>query len=93
MPLALKVNFETKLEKGNRLQVPKIIQLQFKMEQNQVLKVQVSPKRFFRGPEHFYAKMDRQGRILVPKLTLALMSNKENPNLEGYIFSVTLEPA
>jgi hypothetical protein len=66
----------------------------FKMEQNQVLKVGVSPKRIWAGgAKFFYAKMDKQGRILIPKLTLALIANKENPNLEGYIFDVWLEPA
>jgi len=94
MPLTVKVSFETVLEKGNRLQIPKLIRWQFKMEQIQVLRVGVSPKRVWGGgPKLFYAKMDKQGRILIPKLTLVLMANKENPNLEGYIFDVWLEPA
>ncbi len=93
MPLTSKVDFETRLEKGNRLQIPKIILWQFKIEQNQVLSVRVSSKRLWAGSKHFYAKMDKQGRILIPKLTLYTMTNKENPNLEGYIFDVTLEPA
>ena len=94
MPLTTRVSFEMLLEKGNRLQIPKLIQWQFKMEQNQVLRVGVSPKRIWGGgPKFFYAKMDKQGRILIPKLTLVLMANKENPNLEGYIFDVWLEPA
>jgi hypothetical protein len=93
MPLTTKVSFETVLEKGNRLQIPKLIQWQFKMEQNQVLRVGASPKRLLGVNNCFYAKMDKQGRILVPKLKLSLMANKENPNLEGYIFDVWLEPA
>jgi hypothetical protein len=94
MPLTQKVTFETMLEKGSRLQIPKLIQVQFKMEQNQVLRVGVSPKRIWGvGAKFFYAKMDKQGRILIPKLTLALIANKENPNLEGYVFDVWLEPA
>jgi len=93
MPLTVKVTFEGVLEKGNRLQVPKLIRWQFKMEQNQVLSVRVSPKRFLRVYKCFFAKMDRQGRVLIPKLTLALMASKENPNLEGCIFDVWLEPA
>jgi hypothetical protein len=36
MPLATRVSFEVVLEKGNRLQIPKLIRWQFKMEQNQV---------------------------------------------------------
>ena len=45
MPLTVKVNFETVLKKGKRLQIPKLIRWQFKMEQIQVLRVGVSPKR------------------------------------------------
>ncbi len=92
MPLTTRVSFETVLEVGNKLQIPKLIQMQFKIEQNQVLKVKVSPNRLGVS-KCFYAKMDKQGRILIPKLTLSMMANKENPNLEGYIFEVTLEPA
>jgi hypothetical protein len=33
------------LEEGYRLQIPQLIQWQFKMEQNQVLSVRVSTKR------------------------------------------------
>ena len=93
MPLTVRVNFVTVLEKGNRLQVPKLIRWQFKMEHPQVLSVRVSLKRLLEVNDCFYAKMDKQGRILIPKLALALMANKENPNLEGCIFDVWLEPA
>jgi hypothetical protein len=63
MPLAQKVTFETVLEKGSRLQIPKLIRWQFKMEQNKVLRVGVSPKRIWAGgPKFFYAKMDKQGK-------------------------------
>lgn len=93
MPLTTKISFETVLEVGNKLQIPKLIQLQFKIEQPQVLKVRVSPNRLFGSSKCFYAKPDKQGRILIPKLTLSMMVNKENPNIEGYIFNVTLEPA
>jgi len=93
MPLIRDVKFQAVLEKGNRLQVPKLILWQFKMEQNQVLKVGVSPKQLFTGWEYFYAKMDKQGRILIPQLTLAIMASKEHRNLEGYVFEVALQPA
>jgi DNA-binding transcriptional regulator/RsmH inhibitor MraZ len=92
MSLNAKVSFEAVLEVGNRLQIPKLIQQHFKIEQTQILKVRASPKRLWGAFECFYVKMDKQGRILVPKLTLSLMVNKENPNLEGYVFNVSLEP-
>lgn len=91
MPLTTRVSFRAVLEKGNRLQVPKLIRWQFKMELNQVLSVRVSPKRFLGVFKCFFAKMDRKGRILVPKLTLALMASEENLDLVGCIFDVELE--
>ena len=93
MPLTTKVNFETVLQKGNRLQIPKLIQWQFKMEQTQVLKIIISARNIWGAHKEFYAKMDKQGRILIPKLTLTMIANKEHPNLTGYIFEVWLEPA
>jgi DNA-binding transcriptional regulator/RsmH inhibitor MraZ len=77
MPLTVRVNFVTVLEKGNRLQVPKLIRWQFKMEHPQVLSVRVSLKRLLGVNDCFYAKMDKQGRILVPKLTLALVAMRK----------------
>jgi hypothetical protein len=35
--------------------------------------------------------MDKDGRIVVPKLILAILKRDE-PNIEGYICEVTLEP-
>ena len=93
MSLTKKVYFETVLEKGYRLQIPKLIIWQFKMEQNQVLKVSVSPNGIGASTRVFTPKWINKDSIHIPKLTLAiLMANKENPNLEGYIFDVTLEP-
>jgi hypothetical protein len=81
------------LEEGYRLQIPKLIQWQFKMEQNQVLSVRVSPKRLLGVYKCFLPKWINRERIFIPKLTLALVANRENPNLEGCIFDVWLEPA
>ena len=92
MPLTQKVTFKTMLQRGNRVQVPKLVRWQFKMETNQVLKVGVSAINLWSGWQFFYAKMGKDGRILIPKLTLALLRN-EKPNLAGYVMEVTLEPA
>jgi hypothetical protein len=45
------------------------------------------------GWNYFYAKMDKQARILIPKLTLAMIADEKNPNLACYIFNVWLEPS
>ena len=91
MHITSKGSFQTALEKGNRVQIPKLIQEQFKMECSQVLKVGVSAQGAWRGWRFFYARMDKQGRILIPKLTLSQLQG-EKPSLAGIIFEVTLEP-
>jgi hypothetical protein len=92
VPLTEKVTFKTILQKGNRIQIPKLIRWQFKLEPTQILKVQVSAVNVWGSTEFFYAKMGKDGRILIPKLTIALIG-KEKTNLVGYVLQVTLEPA
>ena len=92
MPLTQKVTFKTMLQRGNRVQIPKLIRWQFKMEPNQVLKVGVNAIGIWTGWQFFYAKMGKDGRILIPKLTIALLRS-EKPNLTGYVMEVTFEPA
>ncbi|MGO8805410.1 MAG: hypothetical protein ACLQO7_02245 [Candidatus Bathyarchaeia archaeon] len=92
MPLDQNVTFPAVLEKGNRVQIPKTIVWQFKMEQNQMLRISVETEKTML-PRYFYARMDKQGRILIPKLTLTLMTREEKPNIAGEILEVTVQPA
>jgi hypothetical protein len=95
MPLTQKVTFKTVLQRGNRVQVPKFVRWQFKMEPDQVLKIGVGAHTLgiWCEWESFYGKMGKDGRILIPKLTLALLrSENEKPDLTDYVMEVTLEP-
>jgi hypothetical protein len=80
------------LQKGNRVQVPKVVRWQFKMDTEQVLKVSVHAVNVFSGWETFYSRMGRDGRITIPKLQRELLRGKEQ-DLTGYVMDVTLEPA
>ena len=92
MPLTEKMSFQAMLQRGNRLQVPRVVRWRFKLESDQVLKVTVScPDASLMG-EHFYATMSKDGRIVVPKLILAVLA-RFKPSLEGYAFRVILEPS
>jgi hypothetical protein len=91
MPLTEKVTFKTLLQKGNKLQVPELIRLQFKIETNQVLNVGVNDLNVQSGWQFFFAKMGKDGRVRVPKLILTLLG-EENSDLTGHILEVTLEP-
>jgi len=66
MPLTKKVSFDMVLEKGHRLQVPKLIVWQFKMEQNQALKVSVSPKRIWASISVFMPKWINKDEYTFP---------------------------
>ena len=90
--LTEKVSFKTVLQRGNRLQVPRLVRWRFKMDSEQVLKVGVTAVDLWTGWQSFYARMGRDGRITIPKLTRELLQG-EKRNLAGYILDVTLEPA
>lgn len=89
MPLTEEVSFKARLQEGYRVQIPRVIRWQYKMDPDQALKVQV-------GPEKFFAKMSKDGRILIPKLIRELMEetgwNWGRSDQIGIIFEVTLEP-
>jgi hypothetical protein len=95
MPLTKAVSFKAVLQKGNRVQVPKLVRWQFKMESQQVLRVRVKAEGSFSGGEGFYARMSGNGRITVPKLTLNLLQSEGNDekSLVGYVLEAQLEPA
>jgi hypothetical protein len=80
------------LQKGNRVQVPRVVRWQFKMGTEQVLKVSVTAVNLWSGWQTFYAKMGKDGRIIVPKPQRELLRSKKQ-SLVGYAMEVTLEPA
>ena len=92
MPLTERVNFKTVLQKGNRVQVPKLVRWRYKLDSEQVLKVSVGSTLY--GSETFYARMDRSGRVTVPKLTLELLASRlDEQDVVGKVLEVELKPA
>jgi hypothetical protein len=64
------------------------------MEPQQVLKATVKAGGSFGNGETFYAKMNRDGRIAIPKLVLELLQGEDDEeSLVGSVFEVELEPA
>lgn len=94
VPLTELVKFKVVLQKGNRFQLPKVVRWRFKLESDQVLKVTLTVVNSFGVWEAFYARMDRSGRITVPKLTLGLLQSgaREGQGLAGAVMEVRLEP-
>jgi hypothetical protein len=62
------------------------------MEACQVLRVNVRIAGSF-GDEWFLARMTRDGRLTIPRLTLKLLREGEEESLEGCVLEVTVEPA
>jgi len=74
--------------------VPRPIRWRFQLENSQVLRVNVSPLGARLCWEGFYARMDKSGRITIPKLTLKLLQNHvDKQDLTGEVIEVQLTPA
>jgi hypothetical protein len=96
VPLTEAVSFKALLQRGNRVQVPRLVRWQFKLEATQVLRVTVKIRTEFSSEsESFYARMSGDGRITVPWLTLFLLQKRANTDksLTGLVFEVKIEPA
>jgi len=95
LPLTEAVEFKTILQKGNRVQLPKFVRWRFKLETSQILKVTVTAVNVFGSWETFYGKMDKSGRMTIPKLALKQIQNRrrELQSLTGTIMEVRIEPA
>lgn len=94
LPLTEAFRFKTLLQKGNRVQVPKLVRWQFKMEPAQVLEVEVKLLGSW-GSESFFARMSKDGRITVPWLVLDLLKKQagEGRSLAGQVLEVRIAPA
>jgi len=94
MPLTEEVGFKAVLQRGNRVQVPRLIRWQFKLEPDQVLHVTVDVQEDSVGEEDFYARMTGDGRLTIPKVTLKVLQEEcDKESLVGYVLVIALKPA
>lgn len=91
MPLTESVSFKAVLQKGNRVQIPRLVRWQFKLEPTQILNIQVEAEDLV-CEEEFLGQMNKDGRITIPKLVISILKEEEE-TLEGHILKVTLKPA
>ncbi len=94
VPLAELVKFKVVLQRGDRFQLPRVVRWRFKLECDQVLKVTLMVVGGFGVWESFYARMDKSGRITIPKLTRQLLQSgaRGEQGLAGAVLEVRLEP-
>jgi len=94
MPLTESITFKTKLQRHNRIVVPRHCRWRYKMEPGELLKVSVEPFNSESYQEEaFLAKMAIDGRLTVPKLTMEILKQREEKDLTGCILEVTISPA
>jgi hypothetical protein len=91
MPITERIDFKTKLQKGNRIQVPQLIRWEFKVETNQLLYVGVNDLETQSGWQFFHTKMLKDGRIVIPTLIIQLLQTNESP-ITGHILEATIKP-
>ena len=95
MPLKNFENFKTKLQRNNRLVVPKLLRWKYKIGAGELFRVSLKPvdAPVFGVKEEFFAKMSVDGRLTVPKLNIQALESAEKVSLVGRAFEVTLYPA
>ena len=91
MPLTERVSFKTRLQGGNRVQVPKYVRWHFKLEPTQILEVTVSVLGAWRSAQIFLSRISKDGRIVIPKLAIALFKDGKF-NLDNPVAEVRLDP-
>lgn len=88
LPLDRSVSFKAVVQEGNRVQVPRLIRWQFRLESTQVLQVRIrAAERIGANLEFYYAKVRGDGRLGIPKLVMKLCRIKA-----GDIVDVRLSP-
>jgi len=94
VPLTECVEFKTVLQRGDRVQVPKLVRWEYKLESTQTLRVSVWATGTIGGWETFYSQMDKSGRITVPRLIQRelLRTAPGLRSLVGEVVHVQLEP-
>jgi hypothetical protein len=91
VPLTERVSFKTRLQRGNRVQVPKYVRWHYKLEPTQILQVTVSILGAWRPAQIFLSRISKDGRIVVPNLAIAIFKDGK-PNLDNHVAEVTLKP-
>jgi len=95
MPLKNFETFKTKLQRNNRLVVPKLLRWKYKIDAGELFRVSLKPvdAKVYGEKEEFFAKMSVDGRLTVPKINIQALESAEKVSLVGRAFEVTLYPA
>ncbi len=88
------MSFKTALRRRSRIQVPRLLRWEFKLESSQVLEVSVNFKDEWRSKQTFYAQITGDGRINLPKFVCSqLQEDYGEGDMTGAIVEVELSPS
>jgi hypothetical protein len=87
MPLTEQVVFKARLQRGNRVQIPKYVRWGYELESTQILKATIQVMNQWMVAETFFTRSSKDGRISIPHLIIS-----PNQNLQGHIMRITLQP-
>ena len=95
VPLTEAVTFTTRLQKGNRIQIPVLVRWRYKLEPVQVLRVTVHAVSLWGSQQTFHACMSAGGRITIPRLVRDMLTERkeERERVIGAVLEVRIEPA
>jgi len=68
LPLLNDEKFLVRLQKRNHIQIPILVRLKHKLNQNDVLRVKISKGASF--GEEFYVRLSKTGRMVVPQIII-----------------------
>ena len=90
MPLDSRVEFKVQLQNQNRIQVPRLVRWQYKLEPQQALKATVRVEGSIIA-QNFLTRMRKDGRITIPRRAAVLLG-LDSPQLNKCFLNVELAP-
>jgi len=85
MPVLEIERFMGRLQRGNRVQVPRLIRWRHKLEPGEVLYVEVYDREQYRR-QKFYVRLSRDGRFTIPKVVAEASGAEAGSLLEITLF-------
>lgn len=92
MPLSQDEGFLARLQRGNRVQVPRLIMWRHKLDPGEILDVYVRDRETYKS-ERFYARLGRDGRFTIPKLVVETLEAEAGDVMKVTLYASEAEEA
>lgn len=78
-------SFHARLQAGNRVQIPVLIRWKNRLEPGEVFRMKVSKADEYKS-EEFYVRLGKDGRVVIPKLTVERLEIKHRDVLSCILY-------